>query len=283
MSALRCRRLGLRMLLILSAASPSAASAQSRAAVEQERREFTVWLSTAPLSPRRAVLVWPIGPGLSLGPVSADIPLQGVEPTRLTDDGRVTLRLRDQSRSLARGRPVSVGNWRLLVNGPPGRAAVTVFGKEVRSGKAPAWYPYDAGAVYAVALSPSAALGAVRILGPDGVEVDASEAGTVEVTLGAVRQTLRVLRLPGATQDESELEIYFRDRTSGHGSYPAGRFVSLIPRAGGYLLDFNRARNPYCAYNSVFPCPAPWRGNALAVPIRAGERYPGGRLDTPAY
>jgi hypothetical protein len=280
MKAQRGCRLG---LAVLSIATPSAVSAQSRAAVEQERREFTVWLSTAPLSPRRAVLVRPIGPGLSLGPASADIPLQGADPARVTDDGRVMLRLRDQNLSLARGRPVSMGNWRLLVNGPPGRAAITVFAKDVRAGKAPAWYRYDPKAGSAVTLVPPPAPGTVRILGPDGVEVDAGEAGTVEVAIGGTRQTLRVLRLPGATEDESELEIYFRDGTSGHGTYPAGRFVSLIPRAGGYLLDFNRARNPYCAYNTVFPCPAPWRGNALAAPIRAGERYLGGGLDSPAY
>jgi uncharacterized protein (DUF1684 family) len=206
-----------------------------------------------------------------------------VEPARLTDDGRVTLRLRDHNLSLARGRPVALGSWRLLVNGPPGRAAVTVFARAVRAGKEPAWYPYDASVAFAVALSPPATPGTVRILGPDGVDLDASEAGTIEVTLGGARQTLRVLRLPGATEDESELEIYFRDGTSGHGTYPAGRFVSLIPRAGGYLLDFNRARNPYCAYNTVFPCPAPWRGNAITAPIRAGERYLGGGLDSPSY
>jgi hypothetical protein len=270
-------------MLIIAATSWSPVSAQSRAAVEQERREFATWLSTASLSPRRAVLVRPIGPGLRLGPASADIPLEGVEPARLTDDGGVMLQLRDQSLTLARGRPATLGSWRLLVNGPPGRAAVTVFANAARAGKAPAWYPYDARAAYPVTLTPPAAPATVRVLGPDGVDVDASEAGTIEVTLDGTRHTLRVLRLPGATEDESELEIYFRDGTSGHGTYPAGRFVSLIPRAAGFLLDFNRARNPYCAYNTVFPCPAPWRGNAVAMPIRAGERYLGGGLDSPAY
>lgn len=270
-------------MIVLGMASRSPARAQSRATVEQERRDFATWLRTAPLSPKRAILVRPIGPGLDLGPTSADIPLQGVEPARLTDDGRVTLRLRDQTVSLARGRPAVLGQWRLLVNGPPGRAVVTVFANDLRGGKEPVWYPYDAGAVYPVTLTPAPGPGTVRILGPDGVDVDAGEAGTVELSVGGTRQTLRVLRLPGATEDESELEIYFRDATSGHGTYPAGRFVELIPRAGGYLLDFNRARNPYCAYNTVFPCPAPWRGNALAAPIRAGERYPGGGLDAPAY
>ena len=87
---------------------------------------------------------------------------------------------------------------------------------------------------------------------------------------------------PGATEDESELEIYFRDGTSGKGSYPAGRFVSLIPLPGNrYALDFNRARNPFCAYNTVYPCPTPWRGNTLERPIAAGEKYAGGGLDAP--
>jgi uncharacterized protein (DUF1684 family) len=82
-----------------------------------------------------------------------------------------------------------------------------------------------------------------------------------------------VRRLPGDA-DETDLQIYFRDATSGQGSYPAGRFVSLTPlRDGRYLVDFNRARNPFCAYSSVYPCPAPWPGNSLSVAVRGGERY----------
>ena len=64
------------------------------------------------------------------------------------------------------------------------------------------------------------------------------------------------------------------------GSYPAGRFVSLLPRPdGSYFLDFNRARNPFCAYNTVYPCPAPWSGNNLPDAVKAGERYEGGGLE----
>jgi len=114
----------------------------------------------------------------------------------------------------------------------------------------------------------------VRVLGADGVEVEATEAGTVPAAFSGIVQRLRVLRMPGASDEESELEIYFRDLTNGAGSYPSGRFVALIPKAGsGYILDLNRARNPFCAYNTVFPCPAPWRGNGLSVRVNAGERY----------
>ena len=78
--------------------------------------------------------------------------------------------------------------------------------------------------------------------------------------------------------DESELEIFFRDGTNGRGSYPAGRFVSLVPAGDGqYRLDFNRARNPFCAYSSAYACPAPWRGNTIAADVSAGERYAGAK------
>jgi hypothetical protein len=93
---------------------------------------------------------------------------------------------------------------------------------------------------------------------------------------------LRVRRIPTGIEEESELEVYFRDGTNGQGSYPAGRFLSLVPAGEGrYRLDFNRARNPFCAYSSAFPCPAPWRGNSIPAKVEAGERYLGGGLSTP--
>jgi uncharacterized protein (DUF1684 family) len=59
--------------------------------------------------------------------------------------------------------------------------------------------------------------------------------------------------------------------------------VSLVPTGDGrYRLDFNRARNPFCAYSSAFACPAPWRGNAIGAKVEAGERYSGGGLRVPA-
>lgn len=65
----------------------------------------------------------------------------------------------------------------------------------------------------------------------------------------------------------------FRDATSGTESYGAGRY--LEPRElgeGKFLVDFNFAYNPYCAYAEHFSCPLPPRENWLTVPIRAGEK-----------
>ena len=251
--------------------------------VEQDRREFAGWIATAPLSPRRAVGLFPLGAGLTVGPTSAAIPLAGVPAGKLVArDGRVLLQHGAREVALIRGRPVKLGDWQLVAAGPPGRTVITVFGKTLLAGKPPAWFRYDPRAVHAVTLTPPAAPAGRRVLAPDGVEVEASQAGTITLELGGKSQTLSVLRLPGASEEETELEIYFRDASNGAGSYPAGRFVALQPAAGGrYVLDFNRARNPFCAYNTVYPCPMPWPGNAVGVAIRAGERYQGGGLTPP--
>jgi uncharacterized protein (DUF1684 family) len=37
-------------------------------------------------------------------------------------------------------------------------------------------------------------------------------------------------------------------------------------------LDFNRAYNPYCAYNENYSCPIPPRENRLPIAITAGEK-----------
>ena len=132
------------------------------------------------------------------------------------------------------------------------------------------------------ALAPPEKRGTVKVLAVDGIETEASEAGTVTVRIGGVPTRLVVRRIPTTGTEESELEIYFRDATNSEGTYPAGRFVALLPEPEGrYRLDFNRARNPFCAYSTAYPCPAPWRGNAIAAPVRAGERYSGGGLTQP--
>jgi uncharacterized protein len=69
------------------------------------------------------------------------------------------------------------------------------------------------------------------------------------------------------------LFVPFTDLTSGTETYPAGRYLDLDrTRTGIYIIDFNRAYNPYCYYNPTYDCPYPPRGNRLTVPIRAGEK-----------
>jgi len=84
---------------------------------------------------------------------------------------------------------------------------------------------------------------------------------------------LQVYRLDDGSGGAVDLFIPFRDATSGRETYAAGRYIDLKENTSGiYDLDFNRAYNPYCAYNSEFSCPVPPEENTLKVPIRAGEK-----------
>ncbi len=262
-------------------AHPSRLAAQ-QPDVQRERAEYGRWLASAPTSPLAAVALVAVGSGIRVGPADADIPLAGFPEHRVIERaGRVTLEGPEATRPLARGRPATIGRFTFVAAGAAGRTTLTVHAMPPPAGaKAPAWFAYDPAANLLVRLDPPARAGVVRVLAADGVEVEAAEAGTVTVALGGRRTTLTVRRMPGATPEESELELYFRDRSNGRGTYPAGRFVALVPAGEGrYRLDFNRARNPFCAYSSIYPCPAPWRGNGIAVPVEAGERYSGGGLD----
>ena len=41
---------------------------------------------------------------------------------------------------------------------------------------------------------------------------------------------------------------------------------------GSYLLDFNKAYNPYCAYiSNLYNCPVPPKENDLRIAVRSGE------------
>jgi uncharacterized protein (DUF1684 family) len=73
-----------------------------------------------------------------------------------------------------------------------------------------------------------------------------------------------------------DLFVPFADTTSGSDTYPAGRYLDLHPTSTGiYTIDFNRAYNPYCAYNESYECPYPPASNRLKIAIRAGEKKPG--------
>jgi uncharacterized protein (DUF1684 family) len=85
-----------------------------------------------------------------------------------------------------------------------------------------------------------------------------------------------------ADEQPAELTIYrnndgyflpFVDALSGQETYPAGRYLEpeKLPN-GKFLVDFNLAYNPYCAYNEQWSCPITPAENRLKVAVRAGEK-----------
>ena len=70
---------------------------------------------------------------------------------------------------------------------------------------------------------------------------------------------------------EDYLFLPFTDPTNGDKTYGGGRYIDFrIPTSTEVILDFNKAYNPYCAYNSKFSCPIPPPENDISVAIEAG-------------
>ena len=65
--------------------------------------------------------------------------------------------------------------------------------------------------------------------------------------------------------------------TSGKETYGAGRYLDLeadkdLTEEGKWILDFNKAYNPWCAYSEDYACTFTPPENWLKVPIYAGEK-----------
>lgn len=102
-----------------------------------------------------------------------------------------------------------------------------------------------------------------------GITEDIPNPGVLEFTRNGSRYRLEAL-----DEGEGTLFVVFADRTSGHGSYGAGRFLDApLPDAQGRVrLDFNRAYNPPCAFTLFATCPLPPPENRLNLRVEAGEK-----------
>ncbi|MBN2337870.1 MAG: DUF1684 domain-containing protein [Acidobacteria bacterium] len=136
------------------------------------------------------------------------------------------------------------------------------------------YYPVDPALRFSVRLHRYEVAAPVRMGTNTGEVRDALRYGWFEFRVGDRDCRLEVFRF-GDTAAPS-LFVPFRDATSGDETYGAGRYVDLAENTSGtYDLDFNRAYNPYCAYNPGYVCPLPPAANTLSVPVRAGEKkYP---------
>ncbi|QBA64699.1 DUF1684 domain-containing protein [Muriicola soli] len=72
---------------------------------------------------------------------------------------------------------------------------------------------------------------------------------------------------------EDYLFLPFTDETNGKLTYEGGRYIDLtIPDEDTLLIDFNKAYNPYCAYNKKYSCPLVPSQNHIGTQILAGVK-----------
>lgn len=85
-----------------------------------------------------------------------------------------------------------------------------------------------------------------------------------------IYQNVRLLNNPDYAD---YLFVPFNDLTNGVETYGGGRYIDVEKTDKETLvIDFNRAYNPYCAYNHDYSCPIPPDENNLKVQVRAGEK-----------
>lgn len=99
----------------------------------------------------------------------------------------------------------------------------------------------------------------------------ALRAGRFTFTYGTTRCSLVAYQFLGGPTDA--LFVPFTDRTTGETTYRGGRYLDIERTDDSvYMIDFNRAYNPYCAYDDAYSCPRVPRENDLPVAVMVGEQ-----------
>lgn len=106
--------------------------------------------------------------------------------------------------------------------------------------------------------------------------------GEVSFEINGKSHTLNIYQsqdLSTNKEYKNYLFLPFTDLSNGQESYEGGRYIDLqlAELSNGQeiktiTIDFNKAYNPYCAYNHKYSCPIPPKENHLEVKILAGVR-----------
>jgi len=139
-----------------------------------------------------------------------------------------------------------------------------------------AYFPPDPAYRVPASLAPDAQTGRVtQMLTSTGQRRPTQVMGVLQFVLDG--QPLKLEAFAEEGSNGQRVFVPFTDATSNRETYGAGRYLDLDRTATGvYVIDFNTAYNPYCAYNPTYDCPVPPPQNRLPVAIRAGEKIPRG-------
>jgi uncharacterized protein (DUF1684 family) len=132
------------------------------------------------------------------------------------------------------------------------------------------WYPVDPKWKVQAKFTPFDSPRSIQITNVKGQTHDGELIGFVEFSIDG-----QTIRLDVQAESPKELFLNFKDATSGKETYGAGRMLNApMPVDGMVELDFNKAYNPPCAYNTFTLCPLPPKQNHLSIAINAGAKKP---------
>lgn len=129
------------------------------------------------------------------------------------------------------------------------------------------YYPVDESWKFDAKFTPAPEGATIPISNVLGQLDDTPLAGTLEFEKDGKKYSLLALVQSGR---------YFfivADRTNGHGTYGAGRFIYTDFAVNGRVsIDFNKAYNPPCAFTEYSTCSLPPPQNRLPIAVTAGEK-----------
>jgi uncharacterized protein (DUF1684 family) len=263
-------------------------------AIEKDREDTRQWLKSAPTSYLATVARRDFGEQTTLTVGSApgsDVRIEdpGVAAAHLrvtvvgdsfrvqSADGHATFKVKDDELKEATLPPsgIAVGRFTLRLSHQRFPAIIVFDPQSPRfaSYQGLEYFPVNLAYRYVVPLAGAAKPDTVTILSTRGNQRRALRAGHFDFVVGNAVCRLEATRLLEPGVGERDLGVFFRDATSGKQSYGLGRYVDAVPHPDGrYVLDFNSAYNPACAFSEHYNCPIPPKANTLKIPIAAGEK-----------
>jgi uncharacterized protein (DUF1684 family) len=240
----------------------------------EERRDRTRAALRGPTSELAAVArhQLPVGSRLRFGSgPGVDVALQDVDrvvDVRATGDGFVV------DGEPGGPRQIDLGRFRLRLSHQNAPAVVVLDRESPRllDDVERRWYPVDPALRFVTTLEPDRERGTVA--STNSADRVAERLGWLPVVIEGVHVRVAATRLLEPGFADGHIDVYFRDATTGRGSYEVGRYLTVEREGEAYVVDFNLAYNPSCALSPYYNCPIPPRENHLVVPIRAGEMTP---------
>lgn len=291
------------MLFALAAAAPLPARPAThtpteadslRRVIEKDRADTREWLKSAPTSylatsqrvdfDARTRLTVGRGAGSDVRIDDPAVRPQHLAVTVVGDSFRVearddsaTFKVRGTELRRATVGPSSIGVGRYTLRLSHQRfPAIIVFdprNPRFKTYRGIDYFPVDLAWRYVLPLTPDPAADTVIVLSTRGSQRRAVRAGWFDFSVRGIRCRLEAHRLLEPGVGENDIAVFFRDATTGGETYAVGRYLDPVRLPDGrYVLDFNMAYNPACAYSDHYNCPIPSRANRLKVAVRAGEK-----------
>lgn len=114
----------------------------------------------------------------------------------------------------------------------------------------------------------------VKVFGTKGEERKAVRYGYLKFYDSGAEYNLNLYKGFSKNGDEY-YSIWFTDKTTGKETYGVGRYLDFELNSDPeheYILDFNKAYNPYCAYSARYSCAIPTKEDYIKLAIEAGEK-----------